>query len=359
MTKIKVLQLIDSLNVGGAEMLAVNIANALTVQNFESHLCTTRKEGELKENLKNDVKYIFLARKKVFDFKAIIKLRTYIKKNSINIIHAHSTSSFLAFCVKFSYPKVKIVWHDHFGNSEFLSRRKVYPLKNFSNYFEVIISVNKQLKKWAEDNLLTKKVVFLENFASFKNLTKKTTLKGEKGFRIVHVAGFRPQKDHINLLKAFQIVLKEHPNWTLHIIGKSYKDDYAASIFDFIKHNNLESNIFLYGVCADVKNILNQSDIGVLSSKSEGLPISLLEYGLAKLPVVITNVGECINVVGENCGIIVASENCTALANGISQMITSKEKRLVFGSNLNNQISECFSEELFITKIALIYKNLC
>ena len=49
--KIKVLQLIDSLQVGGAEVLAVNIANALSKQGLVSHLCATRTEGPLKENI--------------------------------------------------------------------------------------------------------------------------------------------------------------------------------------------------------------------------------------------------------------------------------------------------------------------
>ena len=58
--KIKVLQLIDSLQVGGAEVLAVNIANALSNEGVESHLCVTRNEGPLKENIKPSVGYLFL-----------------------------------------------------------------------------------------------------------------------------------------------------------------------------------------------------------------------------------------------------------------------------------------------------------
>ena len=97
--KIKVLQLIDSLQVGGAEVLAVNIANTLSKQRIVSHLCATRKEGPLKENIEQAVGYLFLERKKTVDIKSIKKLKKYIKKNNISIIHAHSTSYFIAICV--------------------------------------------------------------------------------------------------------------------------------------------------------------------------------------------------------------------------------------------------------------------
>ena len=51
---------------------------------------------------------------------------------------------------------------------------------------------------------------------------------------------------------------------------------------------NESSQVFISQL--DIKNILHQATLGVLSSKSEGLPVALLEYGLASLPVVATNV---------------------------------------------------------------------
>ena len=95
MKKLGVIQIIDSLNAGGAEVLAVNIANGLSEHEINSHLCTTRKEGVLKENILKEVGYIFLNRKKTIDFYSIFKLSKYIKTNNITIIHAHSTSCLL------------------------------------------------------------------------------------------------------------------------------------------------------------------------------------------------------------------------------------------------------------------------
>ena len=49
---IKSLQIIDTLRIGGAERMAINIANSLSCNYIESHLCVTREEGELKKHLR-------------------------------------------------------------------------------------------------------------------------------------------------------------------------------------------------------------------------------------------------------------------------------------------------------------------
>ena len=59
----RILQIIDSLDIGGAEKMAVNYANALSHKIEFSGLVTTRREGELKSQLNSEVNYLFLNRK--------------------------------------------------------------------------------------------------------------------------------------------------------------------------------------------------------------------------------------------------------------------------------------------------------
>jgi len=351
-----VIQIIDSLHVGGAEVLAVNIANGLFEQNINSHLCATRNEGLLKENLNFGVGYIFLNRKKIIDFRAIIKLSNYIKKHNITIVHAHSTSSFIAVCVKILNPKIKIIWHDHYGKSEFLKNRKTFQLKLFSYFFSAIISVNNDLKQWAIKKLKSKKVFFIQNFPVFNNQERNTTLRGLKEKRIVHLAGYRPQKDHFNLLKAFLLLSKENNDWTLHLVGKAYKSDYSNYIQGFIDDNNLSDKVFQYGVCSDIQHVLSQATIGVLSSKSEGLPISLLEYGLAKIPAVVTDVGEC-NLIVKDYRFIVPPSNSCILANALQLLMNSKEKREILASEIHKIVTSGFSKNETIFKLINIYSK--
>jgi glycosyltransferase involved in cell wall biosynthesis len=351
-----VIQIIDSLETGGAEVLAVNIANALCLKGINSHICVTRKEGRLKENINTKVGYLFLSRKKTIDFKSIITLKKYIKKNNIKIIHAHSSSLFIAFCVKLLHPKVKIYWHDHYGKSQDLYKRPSFFLKIMSFFVDSIISVNSSLKKWAENTLNCNKVYFLNNFPSFSNIEKKTFLKGIEGKRIVHLAAFRAQKDHETLIEAFSLLIENNKNWTLHLVGNVNKDIYANKILALIDAKGLKNHIFVYGSQLDIKHILSQATIGVLSSKSEGLPIALLEYGLTKLPVVVTNVGECSNVIENGqSGIVVEKENSIAMTKALEEYVLSADKRSSFGNVHFKNMKNKYSQEHFIIQLKNIY----
>ena len=131
----KALQLIDSLNAGGAERVAVNYANALTRHLEGSYLCATRSEGLLKESVSKDVRYLFLNKKSTFDIKAIIKLNRFIKSHRINIVHAHASSFFIATLIKFLNPKLVLIWHEHYGNREKTSSINKFILKISSRFF--------------------------------------------------------------------------------------------------------------------------------------------------------------------------------------------------------------------------------
>ncbi len=355
----RVLQLIDTLHTGGAERVAVNMANALSSHIDKSYLCTTREEGLLKESLDKDVGYLFLNKKKTIDFKAIKKLKQFVKQEQIQVIHAHSSSYFLATIIKLLYPKLKIVWHDHYGNSEFLNVRPTKIIKQCSLFFSHIFSVNRLLEDWAKTNLKSKAVSYLPNFAVKNESSPVTTLQGEPNKRILHLANLRVQKDHLTLLEAFKIVKEKYPDWTLHCVGKDFEDDYSKTIKETVKTLNLENNVFIYGSKPDVSHILKQATIGVLSSESEGLPIALLEYGLAGLPVVATKVGECETVITNNeNGLLVNPKASEALCQALRYYIENDTKRDEMALSYSKTITANYSANAQILNIINRYKTI-
>lgn len=355
-----VLQLIDSLDAGGAERMAVNLANGLVHKVDTSHLCVSRKEGILKSTISDTVGYIFLNKKRTIDIKALGKLRQYVKRNKIDIIHAHSSSFFLATLIKLSVPKIKIIWHDHYGKSEQLSLRPKKALVWCSMWFSQIFSVNEKLKQWAIQELKCKQVHFLPNFAALNTeIEPQTVLKGESN-RILCLANLRPQKDFENLIDTFKIVIESYPDWTLHCVGKDFKDDYAAKIYSYVSNQNLSNNVFFYGSCSDIHHIMAQCDIGVLASESEGLPLALLEYGLGELAVVATDVGDCKLVIENDVnGILVSPKEEKELAEGLIRLISNIEFRLKMGSNLRNTIEQSFSLDAISKSILSHYNLIC
>jgi hypothetical protein len=131
----RILQLVDSLEAGGTERMAVNLANALASRLEYSALCTTRAEGPLKELLQPEVDYLFLNKGSKVDVGAWKRLHGFLKRNRIDLLHAHSSSYGLAVVMKCLLPGLQVVWHDHYGQSEFLSQRPLQPLKVLARFF--------------------------------------------------------------------------------------------------------------------------------------------------------------------------------------------------------------------------------
>lgn len=340
--------------------MAVNYANALAKRIDGSFLCCTRSEGLLKQQLSPEVHYLFLKKNNTFDIRAFLKLQNFVREHNIDIIQAHSSSWFLALTVKLSFPKIKLVWHDHYGKE--LQERNVGLLKMASFHFDAIISVNIDLKEWAKKHLHVAKVEYFRNFFSSLELPvrKKVTslLQGnENDFKILCLANLRPQKDHLNLLKAFLLLEQQYSEVSLHLIGKDEHDEYSSSLKNFIQENNKGKKIFFYGDQEDVRGLIKQADLGVLSSLSEGLPVALLEYGFFGIPVVCTKVGQCSAIV-EGVGIDVPPNDSKALYFGIKQYLENSDKRNKDAQLFHTKIVNEYSEERIIPKAIEFFNKL-
>jgi glycosyltransferase involved in cell wall biosynthesis len=356
--EIRILQLIDSLEAGGAERMAVSYANALNRNIGFGALVATRTEGALKNQLDKNVAYCYLNRKSTFDFKALFLLRRFVVQNKITHIHAHSSSVFFGVLLKMVQPKLQLIWHDHYGNSELLDQRPVLALKMASLFVSKIVAVNYKLKNWSQEKLWCEKVTYLPNFTgvSSDGIVDATHLKGEEGKRIICLANLRPQKNHSLLLQIAKEIYSTHPDWTFHLVGKDFEDSYSNHLKEEIIALGLADIVFIYGSRHDIPFILDQSTIGVLTSESEGLPIAVLEYGLSKLPVISTSVGEIPTVLTDNEGILISSNDSCNFVLSLRKMIDDKKMRFTFAENLHKKIIQNYSEEA-VMKLYLKWIN--
>ena len=347
----RILQLIDSLEAGGAERMAVNYANVLGDALGFSALVATRKEGSLLEQIDTKVNYLFLNKKKALDFGALRRLRSFVLQHSITHVHAHSTSFFMAFLLKLCCPSLKLIWHYHYGNDKGISNKRILIFKIIIPFFNGVIAVNQNLKVWIEDKLKYKEVIYLPNFISSNKADNKTILEGVQDKRILSLANLRPDKNHFLLLEVARMLKASHPDWTFHLVGKDFEDAYSLSIRDTIKTFQLENQVFLYGSRTDVSCILSQSTIGILTSASEGLPVALLEYGMHQIPVVVTAVGELPSIIDNNVtGWLVPSNDAVSFYKALLALISDSSMRTRMGLALQQTVFEGYSSKGVLQK---------
>ncbi|HEX8141046.1 MAG TPA: glycosyltransferase [Pyrinomonadaceae bacterium] len=361
MNRIGVMHITDTLEAGGAEQVAVNLANLLPRERFTSHLCTTRREGRLADELTPDVGRLRLARRWRLDGAALRRMLAYIREHEIKILHAHGSSIFTASVASLFAPRTTIVWHDHYGLP--LEDRAAWVERPLAKRAGGIIAVSQPLAEWSRRKLAVAadRVWYIPNFVCLPQQSNAPPpeLPGEVGARIVCVANLRPQKDHLTLVRAMAEVVGQVPAAHLLLVGAVVDASYREAIEREIALLGLERHVSLLGERRDVAAILRACDVGVLSSIAEGLPLALIEYAQAGLASVATRVGQCAEVLDEGrAGMLVPAQSPRALSAALVKLLASPAERDALGGLIRERARRLYSAGSIIERICQVYEVL-
>jgi glycosyltransferase involved in cell wall biosynthesis len=359
------MQVVDSLDVGGTETVAVNLANRLPRQRFRNYLCSTRPGSTgapLAASLQPDVHHLALDRKSRFDVGAMMKFRKFVRDENIRLLHVHGSSLFFGKLASLLGPTTgqALIWHDHYGRCE-LNDRSARLYRMAIAGASGVIAVNQQLVDWACDQLHVspEQVWYVPNFVAApkdERTQAPPDLPGTAGNRIICVANLRPQKNHVTLLHAIAEIRRERPEVQLLLAGGAVEKDYAQMLRQEVARLELERNVTFLGQTAGIQSILRACDVGVLSSTSEGLPLSLLEYGWAGLPSVATSVGQCVEVLNHGkAGILVKPGSSSELVTALSFLLDSPAQRVEYGRRFREFVQQKYDPTVIVNQICDIY----
>lgn len=255
-------------------------------------------------------------------------------------------------------PHPAVVWHDHFG--EPLQQRSAWFDRPFARHANGVIVVSELLLNWAVRRLAipAERVWYIPNFVcDTESNGAKLKLPGVAGKRIVCIANLRTQKDQLTLLKAMALVVRRVPTAQLLLVGAASDRAYLALIETEIALLGLNANVALLGERADVNAIIRASDIGVLSSIGEGLPLALIEYGMAGLPTVATSVGQCPEVLDHGrVGMLVPAGSPERMAEALLSLLSSPERRASLGKLFQQRAKQLYGVGSSIQQICEVYE---
>ena len=172
---------------------------------------------------------------------------------------------------------------------------------------------------------------------------------------LTHIGRFATQKNHALLIEAFAQVRANTPLYLL-LVGSG---ELEGAVREQVAQLGLEGRVRFLGVRADVAEILNASDVFVLSSRWEGNPMSVMEAMASGLPVVSTAVGGVPELVRDGeTGLLVPSEDAEALARAIQALVDDSARRQAMGAAARQHAVASFDIRHTVRRYEQLYEAL-
>lgn len=322
----KVLQVICSLNMGGAEKLLAESISIYQSRGLQVDLLLLNgSETSLMKDLKTKTNgaIFFLGKGSVYNPFYIFKILGYLNKYDIIHVHLFPTLYWVAIAKMISFSKVKLIYTEHSTNNR---RRKKLVFKIldkiiYKQYTKIVTIAD-------EVDLNLKKHLGFKDFR-FKLINNgvdiqlfqdavpypKTIFFKEKDKILIQVSSFRPAKDQITLIKALKLL----PESTkLLLVGEGNLMDNCQNL---VKELQLEERVLFLGVRMDVPSLLKTADIVVMSSVYEGLSLASIEGMGSGKAFVASNVPGLREIV-DGAGVLFEKGNEKQLAFEISKLLS-------------------------------------
>jgi glycosyltransferase involved in cell wall biosynthesis len=352
----RVVQLIDSLDIGGGERMAVNLANLFTEKGIPNLLVASRKGGPLNVLVKDQRSLVILAKKRTLDFITFFDLLKRIRSFNPSVIHAHDSSIFWATILGIFLPKTHVVWHAHYGGFSSDNGRFGKQVKLIQNGIDSVIAVNLDLLDWVKKELPgIPKSKFIGNFPD--KISDQRVDRSSKNW-IISLANLKKPKNHRNLILAFSKIAKTNPTLKLALIGTYDDEEYLRDLKELIQSVKLEKKIAITGPVIALKDWFDQARFAVLSSDVEGLPVSILELGISGVPVLCSAVGACPELLSEGrYGYLAAPNDPVSLESQMMEMIENHEELISKSERFKEKIISEFGGDNFFKQYSTLFNQ--
>ena len=167
------------------------------------------------------------------------------------------------------------------------------------------------------------------------------------------IAELHPVKGLLYAIDAVALLQDEYPSLRIILIGEG---DQRTAIEKQIAKRRLQEKVFLTGFIDDAKTLVKAFDLFMLPSLSEAFGYTIVEAGLAEVPVIATSVGGIPEVI-DDAGIIVPPKNSRKLADAVDSLLSSKQKRMRLAEVLHERAQKEFSVERMVSQTLDIYSN--
>jgi L-malate glycosyltransferase len=368
----KVFYLLDSLNVGGTETQAVELARRMPAAGYQVTLGCLRAQGPLLQRLaETPVVLQEFHPNGGIDSPAgiyqLLRLSRFLRKQKFDIVHTHDLWSNLMGVPAARLAGVPAIISSRRDLAHFdwyQGKRRAW-LRRIQNLSGAVLANASPIREAliAEDRFAPEKVHVIHNgidVEKFRNARDRRDILfpnvGDATLVVLVGNMHSDVKGHPQLIECAPRVTREFPAVRFVLVGDGAQ---RAQFEQQVASLGLTENFLFLGSRADIPDILAACDIAVLPSRAEGLSNALLEYLATGLPTVASRVGGNPELVQDGVsGYLVPPDNSDALGMALLKMLRDPELTRRFGERGRQFVVQNFSFERLVREVDALYTAL-
>ncbi len=363
-----VCHVLHGLRVGGAEVLATRMARRFV--NHRSIFACLDERGTLADELQRDGFAVhLLGRRAGFDPRCAVRLARLLRREKVEVIHAHQYGPFLySLVARMFCRRPGILFMEH-GRPfpDYPRPKRIAANRLLLKRSDRVVAVGDAVRQALVDNegIARERIDVIYNgvdlapfaaTAGRRGQVRRELGFGDREFVAMQIARLDALKDHATAVRTFQRVWRHDAHARLVIVGEGPE---RPTIEQHVRRLGLTAVVRLLGVRSDVPRLLAGADVCLLTSVSEGIPLTLIEAMAAALPVVATRVGGVAEVVEhEVTGLLAPAGDDVALAAHLVRLANDPTLRSQMGRSGRERAAARFSEDAMLRRYADLYDEM-
>jgi glycosyltransferase involved in cell wall biosynthesis len=365
----RVLHILDSLNRGGAEVLALDVCRNAATAGLELTFAATGG-GDLEADFRaSGVEFVRLERRLPVDLDLALRLRRVVAERGIRVVHCHQAVEALHAWLATRGTGVKLVLSFHLLEADAKNRAA---LRFLVPRMDACVAVSRDLlaRLSSEAGFKTdEKFHVVHNGVDARRLAGDgRPLRGELGVADDEllcgtVGNFYAdgRKDPLTVCRALPTLFERAPHARFAFAGG--RDASAPQLYDecvrLCREHGIEGRVHFLGRRADVPAVLRSFDVFVLPSRREGFGIAAVEAMLAGVPCVLSDAGPLVEVSGGGeYAVHFRTGDADDLALRLEELARDPERRAHVAARAREWAARQFSIEAHVAALRRLYESL-
>jgi glycosyltransferase involved in cell wall biosynthesis len=368
MKQFTILHTIETAGPGGAETVVLDLASRLDSSRFRSIVLLPREDWLSRNLTERGVPTFFVDSKAWYDFQLPRGMARLIRKEKVDLIHSHLPGQNFYSCAvgMFTGPKTVATYHGALELARSQGLRGTIQLGTVRRTADAVVVVCDFMGNMLQEvKFPAQKITRIYNGIPIEHyevpsdgrlrrelgLSKETKIVGT-------VANLRQTKGYEFLVQAAGKVLSTSPDTQFVAVG-DINQEIAKPLFEAVRQLGIQGRFHFLGFRKDIPELLNELDIFVLASVSEGFPLVALEAMAASRPMIVTRSGGPQEIIDDGSnGLLVPPGDATALADKICELLRDPGRAAELACAARAKVGSAFSIEKMISSYERLYDRL-